>query len=558
MSKPRVRVQAGSIAFPAGTSASAVSSPAPMQAPPANPPASARVRQAPLARWMRDASTGVLSARRSSLIDNRDDVRRVWDRISGLALDFIQNSGRLKGAVDQVLADTVGTELKLFARPDLARLGYDAKEAADWARMVETRWRRWAWNPAECDLKGKWTLPQQVDVALRHHVAYGEAVGVIDYLTPAQRAAYGATTGTKFLLVAPHRLVRDTSEMDRLHSGVLHDVNGRPVAYRLLERVNGMDVKRDYAARDADGRPQVVHVFDPWDAGDVRGISVIASVLRTHASAEQLGDATLATAILQTIFAATLRSDLPSGDAFQALQALEGEEGSELAEEFAGYLNARLDAAAKSSLVVNSASQVNHLAPGEKMEFHTASTPGSNYIPFAADLRREIARAIGVSYSSFSFDFNGATYSSTRMEGSSIWPVVLRRRERIAAPIHQAVYEAWLDEEIGEGRIAIKGGYRAFRANRDAVCWADWQGPAKPTADDGKSATAASERLVNGTSSLAIECAELGLDVNDVLAQRAAELDQIEALGLPNPFVRSPGTGTPAPEPAPTPAGNAA
>ncbi|MBP2147940.1 phage portal protein [Xanthobacter flavus] len=527
MTKPRVRVKAGSIAFPAATPAPAVS----------------RVRHVPQARWMRDASTGVLSARRSSLIDNRDDVRRVWDRISGLALDFIQNSGRLKGAVDQVLADTVGTELKLFARPDLARLGYTEKEAADWARMVEKRWRRWAWNPAECDLKGKWTLPQQVDVALRHHVAYGEAVGVIDYLTPAQRAAYGATTGTKFLLVAPHRLVRDTSEMDRLHSGVLHDVNGRPVAYRLLERVNGMDVKVDHAARDADGRPQVVHVFDPWDAGDVRGISVIASVLRTHASAEQLGDATLATAILQTLFAASLTSDLKdSAEAFQAIEALEN---ADLTSEFGAYFSARMDAASANSLVLNSASQVNQLAPGEKLEFHTASTPGSNYIPFAADLRREIARAIGVSYSSFSFDFNGATYSSTRMEGSSIWPVVLRRRERIAAPIHQAVYEAWLDEEIGEGRIPIKGGYRAFRANRDAVCWADWQGPAKPTADDGKSAKAASERLVNGTSSLAIECAELGLDVNDVLAQRAAELERIEALGLPNPFVRSPGTGAP-------------
>lgn len=523
--KPRVRVKAGSVAFPAATGAPRV------------------VRQAPQARWMRDASTGVLAARRTSLVDNRDDVRRVWDRISALALDFIQNSGRLKGAVDQVLADTVGVELKLFARPDLSRLGYTEKEAAAWALVVQNRWRRWAWNPAECDLRGKWTLPQQVDIALRHQIAFGEALGVIDYLPPADRVAYGATSGTKFVLVSPHRLVRDTSELERLHSGIVHDANGRPVAYRFLERRGGIDVKIDHRARDAEGRQRVVHAFDPWDSGDVRGISVIASTLRTHASAEQLGDATLATAILQTIFAATLTSDLPSGDAFQALQAMEGEEGAGLADELAGYFKGRLDTAAESSLVVNSASQVNHLAPGEQFQMHTASTPGSNYIPFAADLRREMARAIGVTASSFTFDFNGATYSSVRMESSSIWPVVMRRRQRIAAPICQAVYEAWLDEEIGEGRIPFRGGYRAFAANREAVCWADWQGPAKPTADDEKAAKAATERLRNGTSSIAIECAEIGLDENDVFPQRVAEFNRYTEAGMPIPFQPTQGGG---------------
>lgn len=547
MMKPRVRVRAGGVAFPAATLPPATPGGASPALPPANPSPSTRVRRAPQARWMRDASTGVLAARRTSLIDNRDDVRRVWDRISALALDFIQNSGRLKGAVDQVVADTVGTELQLFARPDLSRLGYSEKEASDWARLVQARWRRWAWNPIECDLRGKWTLPQQVDVALRHYVAYGEALGVIDYLSPAQRAAYGAKTGTKFLLVSPHRLVRDTSELERLHSGILHDANGRPQAYRLLERQNGMDVKRDYAARDTAGRQMVVHAFDPWDSGDVRGISVIASILRTHASAEQLADATLATAILQTLFAATLTSDLKdSAEAFQALEALENEA---LTTEFGDYFAARMEAASENSLVLNSASQVNQLAPGEKLDLHTAGTPGSNYIPFAGDIRREMARAIGVTYSSFSFDWEGATYSSSKMEYSSIWPLVLRRRGRIAAPIHQAVYESWLDEEIGEGRIPFKGGYRAFAANRAAVMWADWQGPAKPTADDGKAAKASTERLQNGTSSLAIECAELGLDENDVFAQRVAEAKRYEAAGLPNPFARQQGGGGDAPVP---------
>ena len=497
----------------------------------------------PTARWLRDAPDGALSMRRASIIDSRDDIRQSWDRIAALAVDFIQNSGRLKGAVDQVLADTVGTELKLNARPDLSRLGYDAKETADWARIVERRWRQWAWNPAECDLRGKFTVPQLVDIGLRHHVAYGEATGIIDYIAPRQRQRYGIATGVKVCMVSPTKLVRDTNEIEGIFQGVIHDPNGRPTHYRFTETEGFISRKTDYLARDRAGRQLVIHAFDPWDASDVRGVSVIAAAMRTHAHAEVLGDATLNTAILQTVFAATLTSPEPSLDAFQALEELT-EDAPELKDDFLGYWGARMDKAREGGLSING-TKVSHLAPGEALDFKTSGTPGSNYLPFSQNLYREMARCIGITYEALAMDHVGATYSSVRMSNASIWPVVVRRRERIAAPICQAIYENWLDEEIGEGRIPFKGGYEAFKANRQAASWAEWQGPAKPTADDYKSARAATERLQNGTSTLAVECAEMGLDVNDVLAVRATEKAELERLGLPNPFERVKGGGAP-------------
>lgn len=489
---------------------------------------------------MRDSGSGILSMRGASLVESREDIRRVWDRISALALDFIQNSGRLKGAVDQVLADTVGTELKLNAKPDLSKLGYSAEETTAFAKLVEERWRQWAWSPAECDQRGKFTVPQMVDIALRWQIAYGEATGVIGYMTPAQRRGYGIESGVKVCMVTPTRLVRDTSEIEGMFAGVIHDTAGRPVAYRFQERQTGFEVKKDYPARDRDGRPVVIHVFDPVDAADVRGISVIASALRTYANSERLEEVTLATAILQTVFAATLTSPNPSADAFEALESLTDEK---LKTEMTGYLQSRLDVAAESKLTIGDASQVNHLAPGETLQLHTAATPGAQYVPFKAGLDRDMARAIGITYESYSMDFVGATYSSVRMGNSSIWPVVLRRRERIAAPICQSIYENWLDEEIGEGRIPLRGGYRAFRANRAAVTWAEWRGPAKPSADDYKSARAQTERLQNGTSTLEVECAENGLDWRDVIKQRGVEREACLELGLADPFVRVTGGG---------------
>lgn len=518
MTKPRIRVKAGSapVSF-AGTPA----------------------RRA-TARWLRDAPGGALTMRTASLVESRDETRRAWSRIAALAVDFIQNSGRLKGAVDQIIADTIGSELKLRAKPDLTALGFGQADSNAFARMVEGRWRRYAWNQAECDWRGKFALPQLLDVALRHHVAYGEAIGLIEFMSPAERRRYGITAGSKLLLVTPTRLVMDTNEIEGLFAGVSHDANGRPVAYRLRHRESGLSVMRDHATRDRHGRQLLIHTFDPWDGSDVRGVSPIAAAMRTHAHAEKLHDATLATAILQTVFAAALTSPEPSQDAFQAIEALD--DNSELKADFLGYYEQALDKAADATLSLDG-SRVNYLAPGEKLELMTASTPGSNYLPFSADLRREMARSLGITAESFTLDYKGATYSSTRMATSSIWPVVMRRRERIAAPLAQGLYESWLDEEIGEGRIPFPGGHAAFMALRDAACWAEWQGPAKPTADDGKSAKAASERLQNGTTTLEYECAELGLDSNDVIAKRGEEMALLSERGLPNPFERVQGGG---------------
>jgi lambda family phage portal protein len=494
------------------------------------------------AQWGRDTPSGILSARRRPLVDNRDDVRRSWDRLASVALDLIQNSGRLKGAADQVCADTIGTGLKLSARPDLAGLGWSEQEIADWVRLVEAEWKRFAENPDECDFRGKFDLHTQADVALRHNMAFGEAIGVVDFFDPATCRSYGIETGTKLLMVSPHRLVRDTDESRGLHSGVFHDVNGRPTAYRFRVRANGIEQTQDRPARDAENRTLVAHVFEPWDGADVRGMSVLASALRTQTMAETLGDATLSTAILQTVLAVTLTSPEPSAEAFDAIERLEDVD-KDLKTEFLGYLGSRLDAAKSGGIALNGDPQVSHLAPGEKMEIHTAETPGSNYLPFSADLRRELARAIGVTYSSLAMDQSDATYSSVRMETASIWPVVLRRRRRIAAPIYQAVYESWLDEKVATGRIPFKGGHRAFAANRARATWAEWHGPAKPTADDQKSARASTERLQAGTSTLEMECAEGGLDYREVIEQRRRELVMVTNAGLPNPFLRTQGGG---------------
>ncbi|MER8506695.1 phage portal protein [Mesorhizobium sp. M0894] len=492
-------------------------------------------RPRPAGSYLRDTRSAIISTRPAIMREHRDEVRAAWRRAAGLAADIIQNSGRIRGAVDQVLADTVGEELVLTPKPNLSRLGYDANETVEFVKLVKEWWKKRAWNQRECDFRGKFTLPQMIDMALRADVVFGEAVGVLSYFPISQRRRYGIVSGTKLCLMSPTTLVQDTNEFVGLYQGVIHDPNGRPVAYRFEERQDGILTKRDHPAYDANGRQVVVHVFDPMAPTDVRGISRLASAIRKHIQHEVLVDATIQTQILQTIFGIALTSPEPSKEAFEAIEALPDD--SEIRTDFIDYFQAALDRAAEGKISISGDPKVSHLAPGEDLKFLTSGTPGPQFLPVSAELSRDMARALGITYGGLTMDNTSATYSSVNMDNASIWPIVTRRRSRVASPFCQAYYESGLDEEIGEGRIPFKGGYEAFAANRDDVLWTLWNGPAKPTADDGKSAKAATERLVNGTSTFEAECAERGLDPEEVFESRKYWHDRFVAAGLPSPFV---------------------
>lgn len=496
------------------------------------------------AQYLRDNSSGILSMRRAITRDGSDAVRQSAERASALAWDFIRNSGWIAGAVDQIITDTIGDELRLSARPLLAGLGYDAKEGVEWAKLVEQEWYLHVWRPQEYSLNGETTLAEHLDGVIRYYLAHGEAFGVIDTLSAGQMRKYGIRTSTKVSLVSPSRVKRETDERSGLDQGIFLDDIGRPIKFRTLAKRNGQDIDLDIAAWNGPLR-RVIHVMDRGDNPDsVRGISLLAPVLKVAAQYDQLADATLTTALLQTAFAATIKSPEPSVEAFQAITDLEDVD-PELSDDLMAVWTNRIDALKENGISMSDHGRINHLGPGEEFEMHTASMPGSQYIPFSQNLQREIARRLGITFESYAMDHSSANYSSVRMAMSSVWPIVTRRRERIAAPFCQAVYEAWLDEMVKSKRIPFKGDYAAFAANRDLVCNAEWPGPAQPVADDYKATMAAAKRIELGLSSMSDEAALLGRDASVTRERIADEIIDMEAKRIPIPFGRSVGGGGP-------------
>jgi lambda family phage portal protein len=504
------------------------------------------------ARYMRGERTGMLAMRRAYTRDVKLDVREGAERAFALAFDFMQNSGWMAGAADQVIVDTIGRELKLNARPDLAKLGYDDTERAAWCRLVEQEWRRWSWDPRECDLAGKATVPEMLDGVMRYHLARAEALGVVDWLTQRDRQRLGVVTGTKVRIVSPHRLTNYTMAAEGWDQGIYHDEFERAQVYRFRRNRAGVEEDHDVPAREG-VLAKVIHVMDRGATpNSPRGISPMTPAFKSIAQSDALADATLTTALLQTAFAATITSPEVSENAFQALQQLAELDdpdadspffgAAEVAADLFAVYEQRLDALKSKSLSIGGdASQVNHLGPGEKLELHGTQTPGPQYLPFKTDLQREVARCLGISASSYTMNFESAGYASVRMEGATVWPLAVRRRERLAAPFVQGIYEAWLDEQIGTGRIPFKGGYRAFAANRQKVVDTEWRGPARPSADPYKDALANKVMLENGEITLQDIYAERGEDWETGVEQVSREFARLKAVGIMPPHGRKAG-----------------
>ena len=480
-----------------------------------------------MAAFFRGEMLPILQGWRPVLRDSQADVSVAWHRAAARALDALQNSGWIAGILEEVVAQTIGDGLKLVYKPDPSLFGGSDADAAAYARMVEPRFRAWANSPVECDLHGRHTLAELTAAAYRAWFAMGEVLALL----PRQRRP-GADTLTKILLLEPHQLARVT-EPPRVRDGVVLDNAGAPVAYRIRTRREGMyDEEVEVRARDRQGRQQVLHVFEGLP-GQVRGITPLAPALKVWRQYDQLADATLTNVLMQTIFAATLRSPAPPSEVFEALRALD-ESGQ--SNPLFGYMEAAATFHENAKLDLSDHGKVLHLFPGEDLDFNTVKNPNARFEEFSAGLLRELARCFGVSFEQLTGDYRNATYSSVRMSIAMIWPLVMRRRKHIAARLPQAAFETWLEEEILSGRLEFPGGPEAFLANRHLATQADWRGPGKPTADDYKTARATEIELGLGLTTLEAAAAERGHDWEDIAVQRARERRRYEELGLPYPL----------------------
>lgn len=490
-----------------------------------NLPATIPAKPGVLSQFMKGNASPFFFNWRPALRDSRDDAREAYFIAAARAIDAIQNSGWLTGAINQAIGATVGDGLRLASKPDAKALGMTQDEADAWSQDVERRHKLWANSPIECDVRATMSMADMEGAALKSYFSHGETVGLLPMVSRP-----GASTRTKVKLLPAHKLMQDSNGF-RQYQGITTDGWGMPISYRFSLRMREMyEEIVDVRARDGAGRAQVLHVFD-GEIEQMRGVTPLAPALRVCRQYDQLSDATLTASLIQAIFAATIESDAPTDTVLQALQD-DDEQGVG-----AGNMQNLLDAKGGwydgTKIDLGRGGKIAHLFPGEKLMFNGSKTPNSTYEAFAKFLMREIARCLGLSFETLTGDYSAATYSSVRMSTSELWPLTVRRRAKIPARLRQLVYEAWLEEQIELGNIPFPGGLHGFIQNRGAACNAEWKGPPKPQADDLKTAKAHQTYKSMGVITDEQICNDLGTDVEDVYRQRAHEKTLREKYDLP-------------------------
>lgn len=499
-------------------------------------------RPRPSGKFMRGGRGVTFSGWRPPLRETQDDLSEAWDDAAARVTDVIQNSGWLSGAVDQAVANTVGQGLRLKALPEGETFGMSPDEASIWAQTVERRFELWSRNAQEFDVQGLRTFGQMQASAFRSWLMTGEILAELPY----RRRAW-TRYGTKVRLIPPQRLSRRSDASIRLINGVYTDRDGMPIGYLAL-RKDGVMMDEEYVvrARDRRGRPKVIHVFEGLP-GSHRGISPMVPALQVARQFDQLADATLMAALIQTLFAVTITSDEPTEQVLSGL--LTPQEQVKMANEGIAPMEAYMDAVSGyyegSTLNVGMNGRLAHLFPGQQLNFHSSNHPSSDYKEFSMHLLRELARCLGLTYESATGDNVGATYSSLQAATTEIFAITTSRRQNILVPFCQPVYEAWLEEEIANGWIDFPGGLEGFHANRTAACRAEWRGAPRPTADDLKKAKAHEVWKRMGVMSDAMICNDIGADVDDVYQQLAQEKQMRSEYGLPDALLMSAGGGAP-------------
>jgi capsid protein len=104
----------------------------------------------------------------------------------------------------------------------------------------------------------------------------------------------------------------------------------------------------------------------------------------------------------------------------------------------------------------------------------------------------------------------------------------MARREWLSTYWCDPIFELWLEEAVQRGEIDAPD----FYENKAAYCRCQWVGPGRGWIDPLKEAAAAEKRMQTSQSTLERECAEQGLDWEEVLEQRARERNRALELGL--------------------------
>jgi lambda family phage portal protein len=415
--------------------------------------------------------------------------------ITARARWLVRNNGYAANAIESWAGNVVGAGIKPSS------LIADSRLKAE----VQKLWLAWT---DEADAEGFTDFYGLQRRAAREVFIAGE----VFFRFRPRRPQDGLTVPLQLQMLPAEMLPLNRNEIlpggNVIRQGIEFDQIGRRVAYHFLRRHPG-DVTDPGVSGETVRLPasEIVHVIDPVDAGQLRGVSKFAPGIVKLFLLDQYDDAELDRKKVAAMHALFITTPAPA----EPLDAVEGRDEN-------GERTMDLQPG-----------QITLLEPGEEVQTSTPADSGQTYEPFQYRTLLQVSAALGVPYAYLSNDMLKANYSNSRL-------ALLEFRRRIEAYQHavmvwqfcRQVWARWMDMGVMAGAIELP----AYEKRRREYLGCDWLPPKWDWIDPLKDARAEIEQIGAGLKSRSQALAERGYDAEQVDAQIASDKKREEELGL--------------------------
>lgn len=373
-------------------------------------------------------------------------------------------------------------------------------------KQIKELWNEWC---EEADYDG-FDLDSMDRLLVRERDEAGEVFLRVMYMP----ASAGLVVPIQFQVIESECLdhtYNQKLENGEIIAGIEFNNKGKVVAYHFYKR-NPTDSSRSSVDLERIRVPadQVCHYYKRSRAGQVRGSP------RAYAGQMQMRD-------LMIYEENELERKKNSSATYATISSTDSSIMSELGNDINTFgpdngMTTPPQVMGTDPAVINKGSVV-HLYPGEKLEVTKVAESDPNYDAYIAGKNRTAAKALGLSYETYSGDLRGNSYSGIRVAKNLEEIKFGVDQDEFIKKVKKFVWEHWFDQVVVAGIIRISD-YTSRKAYYRAI---NWQAPGWKYINPLQEINAVAAEINAGISTRTIAAAARGRDFAELQAQIAAE-----------------------------------
>lgn len=411
------------------------------------------------------------------------------DIIRGRARAAEMNSDLAESAVIALLRNVIGAGIV----PQAKVRNRSGKLNGELNKKIEKAWAKWS-EPENADIRGISSFYELQEMALRRMVYDGEIL--------VNKTSQGEYLPLSIQLIEAENIgaVSITNGKNNIINGVEVTEHGRPVAYHVSQ-TDPMGLRTFDTVRLT--TEQAFLLFKPKRPSQIRGVSLLALVLRRIHDIDEYMDADLIAARVAACFSAFVTSQNS------------GKQATLLPRDKKGRPN-----------ITMAPGMVRHLSPGESIEFADPKRNAGTASEYSATQTRRIASGLGMSADIVARNISG-NFSAARQNLLEDQKTFRQVQKFVIRHFCMPIWKAFIDALYLAGELPSD-----YLANKDKYQEVAWLAPGWSWIDPVKEVNANKEAIKSGLTTLEDVCAASGRDWEEVLEQRKLEQDKAKELGV--------------------------